>query len=125
MGKILVVDDDELIAMALSIQLRNAGHQVLVLHSGLRAVAAASKEDFNLIIMDIGMAAGDGLSSTMNLRRQPRSAQVPVILITAGRHPDLRTRAMEVGAAAFFEKPYDEAALLSRAADLIALDSRP
>jgi len=112
-SKILVVEDDPDINAAIRIRLRAAGHQVYQAEDGLQGLLAALREEPDLMILDISLPAGDGFSIVERARLHPERSDIPFIVITASKRPELRTQAFALGASAFLEKPYDAALLLS------------
>jgi len=112
MSKILVVEDDKNIAMALGTRLRAAGFTVVNAYDALTGVSQAAKEKPDLILLDLMMPAGGGLRVAERVRSFGATATVPIIFMTASRDPELRSQAMAVGPHAFIEKPYDPADLL-------------
>jgi DNA-binding response OmpR family regulator len=112
MKKILIVEDDQNIAVALAIRLKSAGYEVTVASDAMRGVAAALKIQPDLALLDISMPAGNGFSVAEGIQSLIPTA-TPVIFLTASKQPGLRQRAEELGAAGFFEKPYEAEVLLT------------
>src|SRR5690348_17273061 len=106
MKKILVVEDDKQIAAALAIRLRAAGYQVDIARNGLEGLKSAVVQKPALIITDIWMPRPIGFLNRERMHNLGIGG-VPVVYITASKKADLRRIAMEEGAAAFFEKPYE------------------
>jgi DNA-binding response OmpR family regulator len=121
MKTILIVDDDERITTALAIRLRHAGYGVHTADDGFNGLRAAMKERPDLILMDVMMPQGMGFSVAERLKCIGL-AQVPVIFLTASKRSGLRKTAEQLGAAGFFEKPYNADELL--AAVSLVLDTR-
>lgn len=119
MKKILVIEDDKQIAAALAIRLRAAGYDVVTARNGLQGLKSAVVQKPALIITDIWMPHPIGFLNRQRTHNLGIGA-VPVIYITASKKADLRQIAMEEGAAAFFEKPYDAGELISCITDLLA-----
>lgn len=112
--KILLVDDDPDVALGLGIRLRKAGgYNVVVASDGVGAVTRAQRERPDLIILDIGLPAGDGFSVLERLKTLTSTALVPVIVLTAKDPAFVRDRVLEMGADAFFQKPADNDAFLA------------
>ena len=112
MNKILVVDDDHDLVLGLSIRLRAAGYSVLTAQDGIAATAAAIKQSPDLIILDIGLPGGNGLTVLERLKQNMNTACLPVIILT-GRDPaTVIDKVRELGAVAFFQKPVDNDRLL-------------
>lgn len=113
MKKVLVVEDDVDINKALTIRLRAAGYEVFSAQDGLLGTCAARREHPDVMVLDISMPAGDGFSIVERVRSIPEMAHTPFIFITASKKRELKERALELGAAAFFEKPYESEELLT------------
>ena len=111
-AKILIVDDDPDLRMALRVRLRSNHYETVNAVDGYSAITQAIKEKPDIIILDIGLPAGDGFVVLDRLQRNPELADIPVIVLTA-RDPESTERAaLENGACAFFQKPADNGALL-------------
>jgi DNA-binding response OmpR family regulator len=111
-SKILIVDDDPDLRTALRVRLRANRYETVSAVDGYSAISQAYKEKPDLIILDIGLPAGDGFVVLDRLHKNPELADIPVIVLTA-RDPDSTERkALEMGACAFFQKPADNGALL-------------
>ncbi|MEY2530639.1 MAG: hypothetical protein QOI96_724 [Verrucomicrobiota bacterium] len=106
MKKILIVEDDENIAKALSIRLKNAGYEVSVAPDALTGVENAVRKVPDLVLLDISLPAGDGFTVAERIQSLIPTA-TPLIFLTASKKPGLRDKAKELGAAAFFQKPYE------------------
>ena len=109
--KILIVEDDQNIAKALSIRLKSAGYQVTVAPDAMTAVATARKIQPDLALLDISLPAGSGFTVAEKVRELVVIA-IPIIFLTGSKQPGLRQQAQNLGAA-FFEKPYDADELLA------------
>src|SRR5436190_16136355 len=112
MKKILIIEDDTRIAAALAIRLTAAGYDVLTASDGLEGMHLAVKDRPDLLLMDIWMPVGLGFSVAQRLKAIGLG-DVPIIFITASKLKGLREAAKRMGAAAFFEKPYDPEKLLA------------
>jgi DNA-binding response OmpR family regulator len=111
-AKIMIVDDDPELRQALSLRLRANHYDTLNVCDGYSAIAMAQKEHPHLIILDLGLPAGDGFAVLKNLQQYPALSTIPVIVLTA-RDPEANEeRTFESGAVAFFQKPADNEELL-------------
>lgn len=111
-AKIMVVDDDPDLRQALSLRLRANNYDIVNVCDGYSAIAMAQKEKPHLIILDLGLPAGDGFAVLKNLQQYPALSMIPVIVLTA-RDPEANEkRTLESGAVAFFQKPADNQELL-------------
>jgi two-component system KDP operon response regulator KdpE len=111
--KILIVDDDPDLRRGLKIRLRANDYETVQATDGYSAIAVAQKEQPNLIILDLGLPAGDGFTVLERLRDSDTLSSVPVIVLTA-RDPHFNEqKTLNAGAAAFFQKPADNHELLA------------
>ena len=113
MAKILIIEDDKKISMALTARLKANGHEVGVAYDALCGVQLAVKTKPDLILMDISMPAGGGFSAAERIQNLGATVGTPIIFLTASKEPSFRKRATELNAAAYFEKPYDAAELIA------------
>jgi DNA-binding response OmpR family regulator len=111
-AKIMVVDDDPDLRQALSLRLRANHFDTINVCDGFSAIAMAQKEKPHLIILDLGLPAGDGFAVLKNLQQHPALADIPVIVLTARDPQGNEKRTLESGAVAFFQKPADNEELL-------------
>jgi DNA-binding response OmpR family regulator len=112
-AKIMVVDDDPDLRHALSLRLRANHFDTVNVCDGYSAIAMAQKEKPHLIILDLGLPAGDGFVVLKNLRHHPALSVIPVIVLTARDPEGNEKRTREAGAVAFFQKPVDNEELLA------------
>ena len=112
MKKILVVEDDSKIATALSLRLKSVGYEVVTASDGFTGLKMTMTHRPSLILLDIMMPVGMGFSVAERLRDIGLS-EIPIIFITASKRAGLRKTAQQLGAAGFFEKPYDAEELLA------------
>lgn len=112
-AKIMVVDDDPDLRQALSLRLRANNFDTVNVCDGYSAISMAQKEKPHLIILDLGLPAGDGYSVLKNLQQYPALSVIPVIVLTARDPEGNEKRTLEGGAVAFFQKPADNEELLA------------
>jgi DNA-binding response OmpR family regulator len=110
--KILIVDDERDIVMALMIRLKGAGYDVVTAFDGAQAVFVAHKEKPDLILLDIRMPAGDGFSVAERLKRSVNTSTIPIIFLTGSPEKKAEEKAMELGSRFYIRKPYDPEELL-------------
>jgi DNA-binding response OmpR family regulator len=115
--KILIVDDDPKIVKALSLRLSAAGYKTTTTYNGITGLICAKTSPPDLVITDIWMPSGTGLSLAYRLRELMPG--IPVIFLTASKQPGLEEKTRELGGAGFLEKPYEPEALLRIVAQLI------
>jgi DNA-binding response OmpR family regulator len=110
--KILIVDDDPDLRQALRLRLRANHYETVNAGDGYSAIAQAYKEHPDLIILDLGLPAGDGFVVLDRLQRDDKLSTIPVVVLTARDAQSNERRALTSGAAAFFQKPADNTELL-------------
>ncbi len=111
-SKILIVDDDPDLRQALRLRLRANNFETVNAGDGYSPIAMAYKERPDLIILDLGLPAGDGFVVLERLQKDDRLSTIPVIVLTARDPQGSERRALQAGASAFFQKPADNAELL-------------
>ena len=110
--KILVIDDDSDVREIASLSLRSLGHmEVSVAESGPDGLGKAAREQPDVILLDVTMPGMDGPETLAALRRDPATASIPVIFLTA-RPRDARAEGRNV--AGVLAKPFDAVALPER-----------
>lgn len=112
-SKILVVDDEPEIVLALSMRLKAAGYQVITAGDGIEATKKAIHECPDLILLDIGMPCGDGHTVANRLSSSVSTILVPIIYLTARTSPVDRDRALALGAYDYITKPFTPERLLN------------
>ena len=117
MKRILIIEDDPRIAAALKIRLTASRFEILSAGNGFEGLKLAMSSRPDLLLLDIMMPMGMGFSVAERLKAVGLG-HIPIIFITASKRTGLRRTAAKLGAAGFFEKPYDADELLS-AIDLI------
>ena len=113
MKTILIVEDDPKIVAALEIRFQAAGYATLSAGDAASGLSKAVQHRPNLIVLDISLPAGDGLQLAAKLKSLPETRHTPFLFVTANKDPELRARAMDLGAAGLFEKPYNAEELLA------------
>jgi DNA-binding response OmpR family regulator len=105
--KILIVDDDQHLLLGLAARLKASGYLVISATDAISAISVARKETPDLVILDLGLPAGDGFVVLERMRCLTDLVATPVIVLSA-RDPALNEqRALNAGAVAFFHKPPD------------------
>ncbi|MBM3800798.1 MAG: response regulator [Acidimicrobiia bacterium] len=106
---ILVVDDEKDIARMIRRQLERAGYRVRLAHSGEEAVAQAVKHRPDLISMDIQMPGMNGIEVIENLRANPKTADLPIVVVSVAQDEEQLSK---LGVTDILDKPIDEDSFL-------------
>ena len=110
--KVLVVDDEEVILKLLSIHLTKWGYEVKEAVDGVQAMEELGNDDFDLLICDIMMPNKDGWQVLKEMRSNPKTKDISVIVLTAkNENPDM-FRGYNLGANYYMTKPFTKAQLL-------------
>jgi len=102
---ILVVEDNERNLKLLRDVLEYAGYDVRVARTGEDGVTLAVKEPPDLVLMDLQLPGIDGMEALRQLRESPRTANIPVVAVTAQAMKQDRERALDAGFDGYVEKP--------------------
>ena len=115
--RILIVEDDELVADALKRGLAAAGFAVDRVASAEQAEAALATEEFDLAVVDIGLPKSDGLALVRRMRRA--GSDLPVLILTARDGLADRVDALDLGADDYLTKPFELPEVAARCRALI------
>ena len=122
-AKVLVIDDSNTIRRSAEIFLRQGGHEVLLAEDGFDALAKVSDHDPELIFCDILMPRLDGYQTCAIIKRNPRFAHVPVIMLSSKDGLFDKARGRMVGSDDYLTKPFTKEQLL-RAVDTYRRSAR-
>lgn len=125
MQRILIVEDEQDIADLIGFNLQRAGYEVLKAHDGVSGTEIALRERPDLIVLDLMLPGRDGFSVFRELRRDPRGASVPVIMLTARAQTEDRIQGLEVGADDYLTKPFSPKELLLRIQAILKRSDAP
>ena len=104
-GVVLLVDDTMDTRELYALYFRSLGFTVLTADDGEAGLATAANQHPDVIVMDLAMPRLDGISAIRRLKADPRSRDIPVILLTGYPERAIRGGAVEAGAAVFLTKP--------------------
>ncbi len=117
--RILLVEDEDDIAILLSRRLESEGYSVTRVADGVQAMQAAMRLRPSLIILDLMLPGGGGLSVLRKIRRSYLTQSIPVIVLTGMQDDDHKKQVIEFGVEGYLQKPYDPAELLASIEGLI------
>jgi DNA-binding response OmpR family regulator len=107
LGRVLVVDDDEVIRQLIAVNLTLEGFDVATAVDGQDCLDKVVAIDPDVITLDVMMPRLDGWVTASQLRRNPETSEIKVVLITARAQEDDKTRGQEIGVDAYLTKPFD------------------
>ena len=103
--KILLVDDEEEILRGANLWLSAAGYETSTARNGMEAVATATEDQPDVIVMDVRMPHKDGLTALAELQQQPHTRHIPIVMLSACLID--KEKALDAGARFFLTKPYE------------------
>jgi DNA-binding response OmpR family regulator len=112
--KILIVEDDMPLAMAMISVLTMMGCDVEAAHTGKKAMEKAAETKFDLITLDIKLPDTNGFELCRELKQRHISRKTPVIFISASPCEQYRLQSLKLGAVDYIEKPFNASSLVSR-----------
>jgi diguanylate cyclase (GGDEF)-like protein len=113
-ARVLVADDDEDIRVYLEVTLQLAGFEVVLARDGLEALRLARTEHPDVVVLDVMMPQLDGIRALEQLRDDPRTGYLPVMLLTARARTDDAIAGLDRGADDYLAKPFDPDELVAR-----------
>lgn len=102
--RLLIAEDDAILADGLSRSLRHSGYAVDAVHDGASADAALTAQPFDLLILDIGLPKMNGLEVLRRMRA--RNSHMPVLILTAADSVEQRVKGLDLGADDYMAKPF-------------------
>jgi putative two-component system response regulator len=121
-GVVLVVDDDPVVRKLTRQLLSRITESVHAVANGEDAVRVAPQLDPDLILLDVNMPGMNGFDVCEQLREDPRTREVPIIMVTALNDRESRLRGLEAGADDFISKPYDRIELRTRVRTILRVN---
>jgi DNA-binding response OmpR family regulator len=119
--KILVCDDEANIRNIMDFSLEAEGFLVVPADDGESALQAAMTEEPDLIILDVMMPGADGLTVCRELKQNPRTRHIPVLMLTARAGKDDRDQGLAAGADAYITKPFSPQRLVDKVNELLSV----
>jgi CheY-like chemotaxis protein len=111
--KVLVIDDERMIRLTISILLRKKGVEVVVAESSAEGVVLAESQAPDAILLDIMMPGMDGWTVLAKLKADAATASIPVFMFSAGEYAETERRARDKGVAGIIRKPFRVEELLA------------
>lgn len=112
LGRVMVVDDDEVIRQLIAVNLTLEGFDVSTAVDGQDCLEKVADVKPDVITLDVMMPRLDGWVTATQLRRNPVTASIKVVLITARAQEDDRDHGRQVGVDAYLTKPFDPAEMI-------------
>jgi CheY-like chemotaxis protein len=119
MKKILLVEDEPNFRQMMDTYLKWAGYKIAIAPDSISALSAVTREKPDLILLDIGLPGGDGMMVLQKVKANPATAHIPVIMVSGKDPAFYQTQSRLAGAAAYFQKPLKNEALLEAIRDAL------
>ena len=112
--RILVADDDRVLSQLICAVVREAGHMPIPAFDAMQTMMFAIRPPLpGLIILDINMPGGTGLESLQKLKRSAKTAEIPVVVVSASDDAGMPAQVRALGAVDYLPKPLDPEQLLA------------
>jgi DNA-binding response OmpR family regulator len=111
--KILIVEDDPNLRTGLQLRLSANDYEVILAGNGMAGIAQMRKHKPDLMILDLGLPAGDGFSVLERMRINESLSSMPVIVFSGRDRVGNQDRALKAGASSFLQKPVENETLLA------------
>ena len=123
-NKVLVIEDDGDMRLGYQILLKAHGYDTAFAGDSLSAMSEARKHQPDVIILDLGLPAGDGFVVLERLRSNMNFTLIPVIVVSGREVHGNRERALKAGARAYLQKPWNDYELLALVSQLLGQPTR-
>jgi two-component system cell cycle response regulator len=120
-ARVLVVDDILSNVKLLEAKLSAEYFEVVSAFNGLEALAKVDEHEPDIVLLDVMMPGMDGFEVCRRIKQNPKTAHVPVVMVTALDQPSDRVAGLDAGADDFLTKPVDDSALFARVRSLVRL----
>ncbi len=117
--RILIVDDDEMVRIALNELLRPEGYEVIIVSGGKEAIKKIDESSYDLLMLDIIMPEMDGFELCRKIRERENYRETPIVFLTAKSREEDKAEGLEAGANLFLSKPISPDKLLEIVSDTI------
>lgn len=121
---ILIADDAEEVRRFVEIILGKEGFNVIEAENGEEAVEQAVEKQPDLVLMDIMMPEMDGIQATAKIKNHPKTAHIPVVMLTALLDSDVVLQSYDYGADHYIDKPLDKSKILKGIDMVMKMDER-
>ncbi|PJA11811.1 MAG: two-component system response regulator, partial [Elusimicrobia bacterium CG_4_10_14_0_2_um_filter_56_8] len=117
--RILCVDDEDFNLDLLEALLHPHGYETMPAQNGREALAVLASKPVDLVLLDVNMPVMNGHELCRKIKSDPQLSHIPVIMITSLDSKENKMKGMEAGAEEFLSKPFDQAELLLRIANIL------
>ncbi len=105
--KILIADDEEDVKIIIQLFLESKGFEIITAFDGLDAIDKARSESPDLILLDVMMPIIDGFEVCRRLKADPKTAPIPIVMLSAASQTESKKRGFDAGATDYIVKPFE------------------
>ena len=120
---VLIVEDEHLLAEALSATLDIEGLETIIVHDGLQALTMARKLHPDLILLDVMLPGKSGIEVCATLKTDPATSSIPVVIVSARAEKEDRSVGLAAGADVYVTKPFSPVKLINLVKEMVSGDS--
>ena len=124
MPRVLIIDDDPAIAELVAVNLEMAGYEVSLAADGIKGQAMALQMQPDLVMLDLMLPRVDGFTVCQRLRRDERTGEIPILMLTALSQTENKVEGFNAGADDYLTKPFEVEELLVRVRALLRRTDR-
>ncbi len=125
MKKVLVIEDDRAYQRIVANTLAGSDYEVVRAEDACQGYQFALDHDPSVIILDLKLPAGDGLTILKRMRNNAATRKIPIIVLTSIQDEEYKSQVVNEGVDAFLEKPVEEKKLLSTIEDVLKKSENP
>jgi pilus assembly protein CpaE len=119
MPRVLVVDDDPMLAKLVQITLSKAGYTIVTANDGIECLRKTKRDKPDLIILDVSMPGIDGFEVARRIRKDPTTKNIPILMLTGRNDASNKVQAFSIGVDDYLTKPFDINELVARVSSLL------
>ena len=117
--KVLIVDDEPNIVLSVEFLMKRAGHEVVTAGDGEEALRVLAETKPDLMILDVMMPNKNGFEVCTDVRANPETADLPILMLSAKGREAEREKGLALGANAYITKPFSTHELVARVDELL------
>jgi two-component system, OmpR family, alkaline phosphatase synthesis response regulator PhoP len=122
---IIIADDEAFLAQMLSFNIQKSGHKVFIARDGAELCGMAAKKRPNLIITDYQMPIMNGLTACIQLKQNPITAEIPVLMLTARGHRLSPEELSQTNIRLMMPKPFSVREVIAQVENLLHAAAQP
>ena len=118
----MIVEDDHEMAQTLAQMLNSAGYETMISQDVMAGIKQAHDFNPDLVVLDLMLPGGGGLSFLKHIERSLHTSQIPVMVLTGMQDEEYKKKILAAGVKAYLEKPYKVEGFLSEVAKILNVE---